>query len=208
MRRLLTSLTLLGLFTACSESVTGTVDGEPVRGARQSYYHIETYEIPFIGEFPLLILLTSDVGGSCEVFDTITSSSAGSCEETCEELAEASGDIPGGEHWNLIFTALLDDDVIGSYELAGSELSLEGFTAGFSSWNGGDLTDEATCEDQCEDADGLFEGGTYPDDGDLMLEGYTENETLSGQFNLDFDGANALEGGFSAQPCSSLADLF
>ena len=41
-----------------------------------------------------------------------------------------------------------------------------------------------------------------------MLEGYAENETLSGQFNLDFDGANALEGSFSAQPCSSLADLF
>ena len=66
MRRLLTSLTLLGLFTACSESVTGTVDGEPVRGARQSYYHIETYEIPFIGEFPLLILLTSDVAGTAD----------------------------------------------------------------------------------------------------------------------------------------------
>ncbi|MBK9369437.1 MAG: hypothetical protein IPN01_24590 [Deltaproteobacteria bacterium] len=208
MRRLLTSLTLLGLFTACSESVTGTVDGEPVRGARQSYYHIETYEVPFFGEFPLLVLLTSDVGGSCEVFDTLYSNVGSSCEETCEELAQASGDIPGGAHWNLLFSALLDEDIIGSYDMVGTELELVGFGAGFSTWNGGDLTDEATCEDQCEDGDGLFEGLSNPDDGELVLEEYTEDEALSGQFNLDFDGANALEGSFSAQPCSSLADLF
>ncbi|MCK6522092.1 hypothetical protein L6R49_11680 [Myxococcota bacterium] len=207
MRRLLTALSLLGLFTACSESVSGTVDGEPVRGARQSYYHIETYEIPFVGEFPLLILLTSDVGGSCEVFDTIYSSATGSCEETCEDLAEANSDIPGGAHWNLIFTAILDDDILGKYELTGSEFEIEGFSAGYSAWNGADLTDEATCEDQCEDGDGIFDGLTGPDDGELMLEDYAEGEALGGQFNLDFDGDNALEGSFSAQPCESLSDL-
>ncbi|MBX2802237.1 MAG: hypothetical protein KTR31_31435 [Myxococcales bacterium] len=181
-------------------SVTGTVDGQPVSGARDALFDRLTLELPFLGRLEATVVMVTDFDASCEVLDGFLSPDLRTCDDLCEDylqLADTYG-FPDDEAWALTFVVnTSDSDTAFALD---SDLAAGDFTAAFRRWDATGLADAAACEAACEAGELLPSDGEDAQTGQLELT--TSSDTLvEGSFDLGLGGADEISGRFEATPC-------
>lgn len=174
---------------ACSANhIEGEIDGEPIDGARGAVYEE-------VGD-SILIFVTS-YAQPCEVIDAFAEAAedADDCEEYCEDLLAAADEhgFDPRDQWEL--GILVYDDDAGEFDF-------DEFDATFSFLRGANLADQDTCEEACEDGETFGDGDDryYAEDGDITLDDEDDGE-LPGEFLIEFDDSDELEGSFRAESC-------
>lgn len=192
--------TLLCLVAACGPAhLGGTVDGEPVGGARDAFYDSLSVDLGPLSYDAHVVVITNFADG-CEVFEEFTETFEPNCEERCEaylEIAETYH-LRGESLWSATLYANTSDGVDAEFDLDPAVGDGE-FSASFAIWDGEPLQDVDACEEACKDNELLESDVEDGEDGVLTLE--EGDELLRGRFEVDFGGDDAVSGSFAARPC-------
>lgn len=198
--RLLLPLGLAAL-TACTNTMTGKVDGEPVDQARSAVFDEVTYEVPFLGDVRFMLLYITSMDDACEVFHAIADNTPLGCDDTCDEYTELASEYLGrDEYWNLTMAIHIEDETVREFYYD-PELGDDEFRARIERWDVSLLYDRPACEDACEDGESVF--GAENDDGEggnLAITAY-DSERVEGEYLVDFGGEDSVSGRFAATWC-------
>jgi hypothetical protein len=180
------------------------VDGDRVGGASDAFY--ETIEVDLGGlvQFNWLIIMITDFGEGCDVFEEIFETVESNCDDLCDEyvdIAEAFK-LQSRDYWTFTMIAVNDnDDFEGEFDYDDEPFEEE-FTATFSTFDVAPLLDHGDCEDECEDLDLLESDDELGDRGDLEITHWDEGDTITGRYEVEFGGDEGVKGGFKAEHCN------
>lgn len=190
---------MLALLAGCSDDkVGGTVDGEPVSGAKDAIFD----RVEVLGVDVAVVWIT-DTPDSCAAFEDALSARSLRCDDTCEELGEAAEAwFTGEDFWTLNALVRVDGDLPGTYDHDNDTLPSEGrFTASYARWDTALWADYDASLDECQELDALTEADLTPaEDGELEVT-EADDDTLRGTFSFEFDDDDALSGRFEATRC-------
>ncbi|MFT7521023.1 MAG: hypothetical protein ACI9MC_003174 [Kiritimatiellia bacterium] len=199
---------ILGLaLAACNgANISGEVQGEPVRGARNAIFDQADVNIPLIGSQKWLLLIVTDLPDACRVYTELADNVEFTCEESCEDLGRiAQQDLGADDYWTLNLTIIADPARVDGTFTQASVPGSNQFSGTFTRWQTAHLYDEATCLQTCQDKGALPSDTTSVGGGTTLVDKYESNDTLNGSFDLVLDG-DTIDGSFSAKPCPQLSD--
>ncbi len=204
MRPVLLSLLLL---TGCANTISGEVNGMPTPKLADAVYDANTVEIPFLGDFRVVVLMLTDMPEACTVLDQIAEV-GGSCADQCEDLVHIQQTWLGDEdYWLTSMAVVVEDEMERTYTQDDDwgENEFQGTWLGLDLRNLDSLDD---CLDECEDGDDPVPSDEEAIlDGTLVFEEYEQGIQLSGEFELFYEGQEHQEGRFNASACD-LQDWF
>ena len=199
-------LAIAALAAGCSgNTVSGTVGGEKVKGAKSAVFDNVEYDI-FGIEFDFIIVMLSDIPDLCGFLDAVDEAE-GDCAEACATYVDAVDTYAKPEEtW---FTTLLFN-VGGGSEVAEYtyDESLDGdgeFSGTYSFLDLSEAKDAATCEAACEGDDDDDDDDSDDEEastGTAEISKYEAGEVAKGDFELEFGGDDSLKGKFDADPCN------
>jgi len=188
----------LGLL-ACSNSMSGTVEGERVGRANESIFQLTSYEVPLVGTLTGVGVAVTGARDSCDGLDELDAVS-NDCVDRCEELEVIASDhLPSDEIWTLSIWMVTDDAVEGHY-LHSDESDFDGFGANIERADVSALRDFDECVALCQDGDPIPTTAENSTGGTMELTGYESHERLYGEYSIEF-GADVVTGHFSAEWC-------
>ena len=201
------ALPLLLALAACGPaSVSGSVDGERVGGARDAFYDELVIDLGPLGEFTFVAVFVSDIPDACQVFEEVFETIEPVCDDRCDEYIDIADTFGLGhdEYWALAMVFSADGSIDGEYDYD-ADLSEDEFTAAISRYDTSVLQDAGTCEDACEDGELLLPDDEDGNSGVAELE--RDGDELKGSFDIDLGGDDRLKGSFRATECD-ITDWF
>jgi hypothetical protein len=185
--------------TACSNDISGEVDGERVGRVNESIFQVVSYDVPLVGTLTGIGVIVTGARDSCAGMDELDAVSS-DCVDRCEELEIIADDhLQGDEIWNLSMWLLSDDAVVGHY-LHSSASDFDGFGASIERWDVSALHDYDDCLALCLDDEFIPTTGESSTGGQVELTAYESKERLEGTFSIEFDD-DVVEGHFGADWC-------
>jgi len=190
----------LAMLVGCSgDKATGTINGEPVSGAKDAIFD----RVEVLG-VEVLVLWITDTADSCQAFEDVLSARTIRCEDTCEELGEAADAwFSGDDFWTINTTIHAASELASEYTHEDDVIPTEGkFAASYAKWTASLWGDYDACIDECRELDPLTEAElTVAQDGVFEITD-GDDENLSGTFDIGFGGDDQLSGRFTATRCS------
>lgn len=200
--RLLSLVVALGLTTACTNTMSGKVDGVTVERAQSAVFDEVTYDIPFVGETRLVMLIVSSMPDACAVLTEVASQTPIGCDDVCDEYSELATEFLGGDSYQHLSVAVHVEDEIEREFYYDTDLGDDEFSARMDTWDTTLLNDRPACEDACDAGDSVMPTETEDGEGgDFEITSYTAGDALSGNYRVGFGGGDEVSGRFDATEC-------
>jgi hypothetical protein len=188
-------------------SLSGEVGGDRVGGARDAIYDTLSLDFGGLGELELAFVFLTDFPEACDVIDAYSDAFEFDCEERCEEILSVSEryGLDAESYWSFSMTVNVTDGDEGEFDYEEDSQAIEDGEFGaavFSAWDAVQLQDAAECEAACAEGELFAPSDTAGEDGTLELTG-TEDDVMSGRFEVDLGGDEGVSGSFDARPCDT-----
>lgn len=205
MLRRLGFLVVAASFAACGDaSISGTVGGESVRGARSAVFDTFEVTVPVLGTFGAAIVVVTDIPNACDTLTDLLAAGGGTCEATCGALsARVSDQLSKDDYFLTTMTLNTGGNPEREYKYASTPGTAGDFNASIVKIDVSALYDVNECVAACQsNGDIAPQRAFVASGGEVEVKKYTAGESLKGTFEFDFSGNDDLKGSFSAEPCA------
>jgi hypothetical protein len=205
MPRIALLLSLPLLLAACSGSMKGSIDGERLGDARSALFYAEDVGFGGFSVTSVQVLLTG-IPDACEALTAAADVDHTDCDSACSGLAAVATDhLDRDEYWNLSVNTSTSQELVEVHGHTDSLSGEEGCNGIARRIDVTSFADATTCGGHCED--GLVTVSAtahYSSAGEVEITGYTDGDSIQGDFQFGFGEGDSVEGSFSATYCEAL----
>jgi len=194
--------------SGCPNVMKGMVDDQQIGPARSAIFDTIDTGYPDVGvdgNLFWLVISGLSAADACDAMKDSLDIEGETCEDICEQTVEmAEQYFSQPEYWAIDLTLVpLSGEAVTVYE-EGDGWDFLGeepvFSGGISYIDSAEAKDVDACIEQCEEMEGDSDDWWEADGGSVEVTEYTEEESMAGDFDVDFDG-DPVTGSFQAAFC-------